>query len=54
MMNNKDCLRGIDCSVDSCKYNVSGNKCCADGIHVGNVEPSGQSTVDCTTYDPRG
>jgi len=52
--NNCNCehIRGIDCSVENCKYNEKGHYCTASEIHVGPGCASCSSDTVCATFKP--
>ena len=53
-MDNCNCNKSIECSVDSCKYHsTQANYCALDKIKVGTHEanPTEKSCTDCESFE---
>ena len=45
-------LKGVDCTVEECKYHSAGNKCTAGNIVVNGKNSKTSCDTECQTFIP--
>ena len=45
-------IKGVDCTVEECKYHTQGNKCTAQSIVVNGKDPKTSCDTECQTFIP--
>ena len=49
-----DTIKGIDCTVEECKYHTTNNKCSANSIVVNGINSKTSCDTECQTFVPNG